>query len=248
MATTKGWLQKAGREAKDAVGALATTFSVMQRCHLFRCSCHRFIQIPEIHKDKCIISFCDRSAVKDAVKAVYCGTVAWLNLCNSLVPQAVHTQSYNHWIYSCKWCGHCNWRVREWLKAIHSVPLVSQNDSLMPVVWSPGWLWCHDSPLPAPCWVLHICRVIHPAAVASSPHVLPAAYIWLIENYFYMRIKWEAYLWEAALFHLSNTAGSAQIMDDYGAWDSGTACVFPQTHLGGTGNIAHREHLIRKLW
>lgn len=181
LATTKGWLQKGGRKAKGAVGTLATVFYVMQRSPLFSCSCYRFIQIPEIHKDKCIISFCNHSAVEDAVKAVHCGTAAWLNLCNGLVPQALHTQSCGHWIYSCKWCGHRGWRVKEkWLKAIHSVAGASENDSFITVVWSPGWTLMPWQPPTRPMLSpFLICRVIHPPAVARSPHVLPAACICL---------------------------------------------------------------------
>lgn len=166
-----------GREgSRGTVGTSATIFSVMQRSHLFSCSCHRFIQIPEIHKDKCIISFWDRSAVKDAVKAVQCGTVASLNLCNGLVPQAVHTQSYTHWIYSCKLCGHWGWRsgwshsqcATDFKKRFinHSGP-------------SQAGLWCHDRPYQGLAESLLISRVIHPPAVASRLHVLPAAYICL---------------------------------------------------------------------
>lgn len=83
-AITKGWLQKAGRQA---AGTSATIFPIMQRSHLFSCSCHRFIQIPETRQVYTLLwSF----SCKNAVKAVHCSTVAWLNLCNGLVPQAVH--------------------------------------------------------------------------------------------------------------------------------------------------------------
>lgn len=64
-------------------------------------------------------------------------------------------------------------------EAIHNVLLVSKNDSLITVVHPRLDFDAMTAPTRALLSPFHISRVIHPPAVPSSLHVLPAAYICL---------------------------------------------------------------------